>query len=72
MDLYICSSIRLHGVTLNGLSTGTTLPFLPFTRVHIENLCGSLFLQDLIVDMNGTSLSGYCNARFTGGIYRMK
>jgi hypothetical protein len=27
MDLYIHSLIRLHGVVLNSLSTGTTLPF---------------------------------------------
>jgi hypothetical protein len=27
MDLYIHSPIRLHGVVLNKLSTGTTLPF---------------------------------------------
>jgi hypothetical protein len=26
MDLYIYSPIRLHGVMLNSLSTGTTLP----------------------------------------------
>jgi hypothetical protein len=27
VDLYIHSHIRLHGVVLNSLSTGTTLPF---------------------------------------------
>jgi hypothetical protein len=31
MDLYIRCTIRLHGVVLNLLSTGTTLPFtLPY------------------------------------------
>jgi hypothetical protein len=29
MDLYIHSSIRLHGVVSNYSSTGTTLPFTP-------------------------------------------
>jgi hypothetical protein len=28
VDLYIHSPIRLHGVMLNWLSTGTTLPYL--------------------------------------------
>jgi hypothetical protein len=28
MDLYIHSHIRLHGVVLNLLGTGTTLPFI--------------------------------------------
>jgi hypothetical protein len=32
--------------------------------VHIHSLCGSVFLQDLIVYMNRTSLVGYCNNRF--------
>jgi hypothetical protein len=29
VDLYIHSPIRLHGAVPKGLSTGTTLPFLP-------------------------------------------
>jgi hypothetical protein len=29
MDLYIHSPIRLHGLVLNYLGTGTTLPSLP-------------------------------------------
>jgi hypothetical protein len=34
VNLYINSPIRLHGVVLNWLSTGTTLPFtLPY-RLH--------------------------------------
>jgi hypothetical protein len=28
VDLYIHSHIRLHGVVLNSLSTGTTLPYI--------------------------------------------
>jgi hypothetical protein len=32
MDLYIHSPIRLHGVMLNYLSTGTTLPYLYLTH----------------------------------------
>jgi hypothetical protein len=38
MDLYIHSPIRLHGVVLNSLSTGTILP-LPssaFTRQALD------------------------------------
>jgi hypothetical protein len=31
VDLYIHSPIRLHGVVLNSLSTGTTLP-LPYSN----------------------------------------
>jgi hypothetical protein len=31
VDLYIHSPIRLHGVVLNSLSTGTTLPYLEHT-----------------------------------------
>jgi hypothetical protein len=34
MDLYIHSPIRLHGVVLNYLSTGTTLPF--YTRYDVS------------------------------------
>jgi hypothetical protein len=40
VDLYIHSSIRLHGVMLNLLSTGTTLPFL-----HILLLSLNLFYK---------------------------
>jgi hypothetical protein len=40
VDLYIHSPIRLHGVMINLLSTGTTLPFL---------LVGPLY-QPLVVD----------------------
>jgi hypothetical protein len=32
VDLYIHSPRRLHGVVLNWLSTGTTLPFLPLPQ----------------------------------------
>jgi hypothetical protein len=32
VDLYIPSSVRLHGVVLNLLSTGTTLPFMVETN----------------------------------------
>jgi hypothetical protein len=35
MDLYIHSPIRLHGVVLNYLSTGTTLPTLPIRNSRI-------------------------------------
>jgi hypothetical protein len=35
MDLYIHSLIRLHGIVLNSLSTGTNLP-LPIPNIHIE------------------------------------
>jgi hypothetical protein len=31
VDLYIHSPIRIHGVVLNELSTGTTSPFFTFT-----------------------------------------
>jgi hypothetical protein len=34
VDLYIHSPIRLRGVMLNWLSTGTTLP-LPYTYIYI-------------------------------------
>jgi hypothetical protein len=37
MNLYIYSLIRLHGVVLNELSTGTTLPFTLPVNVHILN-----------------------------------
>jgi hypothetical protein len=32
VDLYIHSPIRLHGIVLNKLSTGTTLPFTFYTN----------------------------------------
>jgi hypothetical protein len=32
VDLYIHSPIRIHGVALNQLSTGTTLPYLTSSR----------------------------------------
>jgi hypothetical protein len=35
VDLYISSPIRLHGVVLNYLSTGTTLPVFTFTLAVI-------------------------------------
>jgi hypothetical protein len=36
VDLYIHSPIRPHGVVLNYLSTGTTLP-LPYITFHCQN-----------------------------------
>jgi hypothetical protein len=37
MDLYIHSPIRLHGVVLNYISTGTTLPSsLYYTAVDVD------------------------------------
>jgi hypothetical protein len=47
MDLYIHSPIRLHGVVLNYLSTGTTLPF---TVVKYLLWRFSLFLIKLSLD----------------------
>jgi hypothetical protein len=42
VDLYIRSPIRLHGVVLNSLSTGTTLTFLSLflTRRRISGPSG--------------------------------
>jgi hypothetical protein len=47
MDLYIHSSIRLHGVVLNYSSTGTSLPLYPqveyifVSRNHVLPTCAS-------------------------------
>jgi hypothetical protein len=38
MNLYIHSLIRLHGVVLNQLSTGTTVPFL-FKSLSVIGVC---------------------------------
>jgi hypothetical protein len=38
VDLYIHSPIRLHGVMLNQLSTGTTLTFFTFTRMLLSKM----------------------------------
>jgi hypothetical protein len=35
VDLYIHSPIRLHGVMLNQLSTGTTLPFFYYVQFNL-------------------------------------
>jgi hypothetical protein len=35
MELYIHSHIRLHGVVLNSLSTGTTLSYL-YTKYELK------------------------------------
>jgi hypothetical protein len=35
MDLYISSPIGLHGVVLNWLSTGTTLPLIRLNKIKI-------------------------------------
>jgi hypothetical protein len=35
MYLYIHSPLRLHGIALNYLSTGTTLTFLPLHRLRV-------------------------------------
>jgi hypothetical protein len=42
VDLYIHSPIRLHGIVLNSLSTGTALPYLTFTRGNFT------FLQSIV------------------------
>jgi hypothetical protein len=45
VDLYIHSHIRLHGIALNQLSTGTTLPLhltLSRTALHIQDESGPL------------------------------
>jgi hypothetical protein len=40
VDLYIHFPIRFHGTVLNELSTGTTLPFLPFiTHLNVFRNC---------------------------------
>jgi hypothetical protein len=36
VDLYIHSPIRLHGVVLNSLSTGTTLPYYGFSDIFVK------------------------------------
>jgi hypothetical protein len=47
MDLYIQSPIRLHGVVLNSLSTGTALPFI-LSRDCTMGVVGLyLILQDV-------------------------
>jgi hypothetical protein len=43
VDLYIHSPIRLHGVVLNYLSTGTTLPFFTFNGCQEKKLTEKLY-----------------------------
>jgi hypothetical protein len=42
VDLYIRSPIRLHGVVLNSLITGKTLPFTLYSRSVV---CASIFFN---------------------------
>jgi hypothetical protein len=37
MELYLHSTIYLHGIVLTKLSTGTTLPFLPEFQILLIN-----------------------------------
>jgi hypothetical protein len=45
MDLYIHSRIRLHGVELNELSTGTTLPLLLLYYGALYEHCLSVYVK---------------------------
>jgi uncharacterized membrane protein len=53
MDLYIYSAIRLHGVVLNYLSTGTTLPFtlpsLTSSEKHKKGIHYYMNVESLLV-----------------------
>jgi hypothetical protein len=59
VDLYIHSPIRLHGVVLNSLSIGTTLP-LPFTIIF--SLCpqaiGQFLLDNIKIDLKRKRVGG--------------
>jgi hypothetical protein len=47
VDLYIHSPIRLHGIVLNWLSAGTTLPFFTFTLFsNTLSLCSFLNVRE--------------------------
>jgi hypothetical protein len=48
VDLYIHSPIRLHGILLNLLSTGTTLPFYIGMLFSVAVLCMVLFPGSLL------------------------
>jgi hypothetical protein len=39
VELYIHFPIRLRGLVLNELGTGTTLPFLPYISIHKVFVC---------------------------------
>jgi hypothetical protein len=56
VDLYIYSPIRLHGIVLNSLSTGTTLPLPDYVR-RKKYIVLNMFnaLQNLFIWNNGMS-----------------
>jgi hypothetical protein len=50
MWIYTSAPIRLHGVVLNWLSTGTTLP-LPYTLTIEFNMFGAVLWNMCILDL---------------------
>jgi hypothetical protein len=38
VDVYIHSPIRLHGIVLNSLNTGTTLPLPSLVGIQVESI----------------------------------
>jgi hypothetical protein len=60
LELYIHSPIRLHGVVLNSLRTGTNLPFLHFAIINMETW------QNIEVTFDRLDSFGIC----TSGNYR--
>jgi hypothetical protein len=52
VDVYMHSPIRLHGVVLNKLNTGTTLPYLyfAFTNIWENNTVVLIAVEELKIE----------------------